>query len=640
MIVDPWGEILAEIDGDGPGVLFADIDEYVKGANARLKATKATDAPFTRADIYSVNALAGQIFGQGGGDEVRRSQLLSGLQSRLGVAQGNQVFDDLSEHMDADTPVTTSTNFPYEAIPTSRAGNALVDPGSNARSVTATRGADTPHASNFLMVAANRSSTGHPIFVGGPQIGYFYPGLTFEEDLEAPGIQARGAAIPAGVGNILIGRNQDSAWTLTSAGSDTNDQFIETLCGGSDHRYVFNGVCRPMQRIDAGTIEGKPVVFYRTIHGPVQGYATSKGKRIAISFKRSSYAKDMYWQVMFKRLTDGKVKDVKSFYDAAALNAFTFNTAYVDDKHIAFYSAGLLPIRAKDVDPRLPTIGDGKHEWQGFLSKNAHVHAADPADGELTNWNNKPGAGFGSSDSQWSYGSAYRVTELRAGLAKRQVHDPASVVSAMNAAATMDFRDVNTTLPALETILATGPAPSAREQRMLDLLQAWRETGGSRLDRDGDGKADAGGAPAIMDAVFPRLVDAVLQPALGPQLPELRAIIGTGNAGTKSDFTGNGINYVDKALRQAAGERLASPFQSVLCGGGDLAACRDSLWAAFVAAGDEMAAAQGTNDPNAWITNTDAERITFAPGLLQTTIRYTNRPSGIQQVLSFTGHRP
>ena len=33
------------------------------------------------------------------------------------------------------------------------------------------------------------------------------------------------------------------------------------------------------------------------------------------------------------------------------------------------------------------------------------------------------------------------------------------------------------------------------------------------------------------------------------------------------------------------------------------------------------------------------ERITFVPGLLKTTLRYTNRPTGIQQVITFTGHR-
>ena len=51
-------------------------------------------------------------------------------------------------------------------------------------------------ASNFLLVGASRSATGHPLFVGGPQIGYTYPGLTLEADISYPGVQARGATAP------------------------------------------------------------------------------------------------------------------------------------------------------------------------------------------------------------------------------------------------------------------------------------------------------------------------------------------------------------------------------------------------------------------------------------------------------------
>jgi len=69
-----------------------------------------------------------------------------------------------------------------------------------------------------------------------------------------------------------------------------------------------------------------------------------------------------------------------------------------------------------------------------------------------------------------------------------------------------------------------------------------------------------------------------------------------------------------------------------------LTACRDSLWAAMDAAGTELEAAQGPN-PDAWRQDANPERIRFAPGLLPTTLRYTNRPSGIQQVITFTGHR-
>ena len=42
-------------------------------------------------------------------------------------------------------------------------------------------------ASNFLIVGGQRSASGHPLFVGGPQIGYFYPGLTLEADISWPG---------------------------------------------------------------------------------------------------------------------------------------------------------------------------------------------------------------------------------------------------------------------------------------------------------------------------------------------------------------------------------------------------------------------------------------------------------------------
>jgi hypothetical protein len=110
--------------------LLHDIDVYVQGANAQLKSTGFTGAPFTRVDIYSVNALAGQIFGQGGGDETRRSMLLNALQARMGAGPGKTVWDDLTEHMDEDTPTTINQRFPYEEVPGSASGNAVIDNGS------------------------------------------------------------------------------------------------------------------------------------------------------------------------------------------------------------------------------------------------------------------------------------------------------------------------------------------------------------------------------------------------------------------------------------------------------------------------------------------------------------------------------
>ena len=77
--------------------------------------------------------------------------------------------------------------------------------------------------------------------VGGPQIGYFYPGLTYEIDMHAGDLQWRGATSAPFPGYLLIGRGEDFANTLTSACGDIIDQYVETLCDGSDTMYLLQG---------------------------------------------------------------------------------------------------------------------------------------------------------------------------------------------------------------------------------------------------------------------------------------------------------------------------------------------------------------------------------------------------------------
>jgi hypothetical protein len=85
--------------------------------------------------------------------------------------------------------------------------------------------------------------------------------------------------------------------------------------------------------------------------------------------------------------------------------------------------------------------------------------------------------------------------------------------------------------------------------------------------------------------------------------------------------------------------KIEAPFKNSYCGNGKLKACQNAIWSALAAAGAQLTTAQGTSDPSLWRADATAERIRFAPGLLPTTMRYTNRPSGIQQVISFDGHR-
>jgi hypothetical protein len=94
---------------------------------------------------------------------------------------------------------------------------------------------------------------------------------------------------------------------------------------------------------------------------------------------------------------------------------------------------------------------------------------------------------------------------------------------------------------------------------------------------------------------------------------------------------------VDKDLRTLLGKPVRGRYSRVYCGGGDLAACRASLWAVIQQGADALAAAQGP-DPAAWRSDATEERITFPPGVLGQTMRWTNRPT-FQQLMEFNGHR-
>ncbi len=637
------GQLLAH-GAEGRAILH-DIDVYLQGINAYLSSHGSTDAPFTRNDIYAFNALKDQFVGEGGGDQAERSEFLASLQRRLGRRKGLQVWGDLREPYDPETPTSLPGSVSFQPRPKSMSGNVILDPGSlsqGAQQATAAEDQYRTHASNALLVSAKRSATHHPIMVAGPQIGYFYPGLTLEMDLEGPGIHQVGVTSAPFPGYIFIGRSQDSAWSLTSAGLDQIDTYVETLCGHSTHRYLFHGRCRNMQYFDAGTLNPgtstqREVTFYRTVHGPVIGYARVHGRLVALSRKRSSYGKDTLDLLFYYRLAHNQVHNVHQFFRAAALTPQTFNSLYVDNKDIGMFTSGLVPIRPSNVDQALPVDGRGGEEWRGFVSARNHPQGINPPSGEIVNWNNRSQAGYEAPDDNWSLGAVQRVSLLLANLGRGKNLTPARVASAMNKAATQDVREM-TVEPVLSKLLRTGRAPNARDKKMLALLDTWRRRGGSRLDRtdpSGTGNITDPGA-AIMDKAWPYLANAWASSVLGPKLSaKLAGFVARYESPPGGQYTGWHV-WMVKDLRTILGEGVKGRFAVRYCGGGSLTRCRKLLWAALDKAGRQLAAAQGPN-PAKWRVSANPERITFVPGLLPYTMRYTNRPSGIQQVVSFFG---
>jgi len=357
---------------------------------------------------------------------------------------------------------------------------------------------------------------------------------------------------------------------------------------------------------------------------------------VAISTKRSTRGREILSALAFADLDKGRVHSAKDFVRVMNQVEFGFNWTYADDRDIAYFSSARLPVRPTSVDLGLPTNGNGDFEWRGFEPQKAHPQAIDPRSGVLLNWNNKPARGFASADDHWSYGSLQRVQMLSHELgAKKQ--SPASVVAAMNTAATTDFRGLRI-VPDLTAALQGTTAPSPRDAQLLDLLQRWGNRDAPRLDGNKDGKIDDPGA-AIMDAGWPRIARAVMSPVLGPLVPKLEKLQPLDDPANAqgSSYDSGWYGYVDKDLRALLGKPVSGRFARQYCGAGVLAVCQASIWAALDAAGNTLAAAQGS-DPAQWHSDATAERIHFSGGLLPATMRWTNRPT-FQQVISFASHR-
>ena len=622
--------------------LLTVMQAYVAGLNAAYRKQGTLVTPYTLRDVVAVGALLAARFGANGGSEPRRAMFLDALSDRFGAVRGRAIFDDLRAANDAESPVIAAGRFPYHLPPRSAPGSVIIDDGSfvPVPGAPATLSVESRPASNALLIGAKRSKSGHPILVGGPQVGYFFPQFFMEVDLHGGGYDVRGALLP-GLPLVLIGRGPDYAWTATSSQADNVDIFAESLCGDDDRHYLYKGVCREMSVLDAGTLRsgGAPdqrLTLLQTVHGVVQGYATVGGQRVALALQRSTRGREIMSAVALHALDTGQVTSGKSFVKTVAKIEAMFNVFYVDDRDIAYMTTGRLPIRAPGTDPALPTSGTGEFDWRGILPVKAHPQAINPASGVILDWNSKPAVGWGAADDNWSFGSVQRKDLLVGALGSGKL-DAAQVVAAGNKAATQDLR-VMEVWPIIADVLRTGPTPNVRVGTAADMLVAWRAMGGSRLDGDRDGRIDQAGA-AIMDAAWPFFARAVMRPLLGDLVERLAQLhpVSDDPSPQGSAFIAGWYGYVEKDLRRVLGHTVRGPYVSKFCGGGDVDACRDSLWAALEQACDVLQAKQGP-DPTKWRADARPERIAFTSGLIRDTMAWTNRPT-FQQVMSFSGHR-
>lgn len=714
-------DLQAQIDsavarnGDRGKQALADANAYIAGINAYIDASDSgryfpgeyvltgwkdaitnagTIQHFKLTDLVALASVIGALFGSGGGGEVNNALSLIAAQSKYGVEEGTEVWESFRMRNDPEAVLTVHDgSFPYASRPDDPQGEALPDAGSvteeplvhdrtgSAATTTATTTSATSTAtalssarrgmSNALVVSGKKTAGGHPIAVFGPQTGYFAPQLLMLQEIQGPGISARGASFAGLSMYVELGRGQDYAWSATTSGQDIIDTYAVELCQ-DDYHYLYRGTCTAMEKVEQknawkpttadSTAAGSYTMrVWRTKYGPVQYRATVDGKKVAYTTLRSSFLREADSIIGFQMLNDpGHVKGPESFQSAVQHINYTFNWFYADSQHTAYYNSGDNPVRASGVDAEFPVWARAAYEWKNwdpatnsadYTPASAHPNSIDQD--YYISWNNKQAKDY--TTAPWGDGSVHRGNLLEDRVRKLVAAGGvtrAALTKAMADAALVDLR-AEDVLPKLLKVINSSTVTDSTAAAAVNKLQAWVTAGARRTETSAGSKTYANAeAIRVLDAWWPLLAKAEFEPGLGSELftaftdnlpVDESPSAGHGPTGSHagSSFQYGWWSYVDKDIRAVLGESVQGGLARKYCGGGTLGACRDVLISTLKEAAGKTAAQVYPGDDQCsagdqWCADSIVQRT--LGGIKHAKISWQNRPT-FQQVVEFTSHR-
>ena len=403
--------------------------------------------------------------------------------------------------------------------------------------------------SNAWAIAPSRSTTGHPLLWGAPQVGYYAPAVFDEMEVEGGPVHIHGVGVPGGGPGVVIGYTPHTAWSITTAQDDQIDTYVDRIRptpGGSGYQYRYRGswerVGQRTQTIrERTTSPGLPpagpvpipvytdhsATFYRTFHGP-------PGRRLPCTVfyldpadHRSYCRVQDFWNAELRSglaiVRANRARNLGSFQHAIRQGVAGFNFMYADDQgHIAYWHTGRVPIRVPGHDPRLPVPGNGRFDWRGYLKPKLWPSVVDPAQGYIASWNNKPQASWPASGDGSLWGAYQRVRQPMSLLAGHSRFTPTHLWKVARRTGELDLRATLGFKPLLTRLLHRHLSPI--ERKAVEQVKRWDGVafypGGAERGHGGVETGNVAGAgfpifSAWFAALEARAGRAVFRPVLG-----------------------------------------------------------------------------------------------------------------------------
>ncbi len=253
------------------------------------------------------------------------------------------------------------------------------------------------HASNEWVVDGTLTKTGKPLLANDPHLGLGAPIVWYLARIVTPEGSLAGPTFP-GAPYTIIGHNDRVAWGVTTTGGDVEDLFVEDVDPADPARYrTPDGTAAFATRDEVIKVRFSRDVHLtvrESRHGPVisdidpaLSNAVGPGKAVALSFVGLDPADTTVSAV---RAMD-RAHDWPSFQAGLKLwHSPEQNFVYADvDGHIAFTSAGPVPLRKHPTDDFPAPGSTGEADWTGLADFSQLPQAIDPPSHRFINANNR-----------------------------------------------------------------------------------------------------------------------------------------------------------------------------------------------------------------------------------------------------------
>lgn len=466
----------------------ADLEAYADGVNAWLRIVQkdalgrgapelflfdSAIAPWIPADSIAVQKLmALQLTDKAARETLRARLSLRIPEARLrdilpeapnepvmGLPEYSDLFPDLAPD-DGRNPVRHAL---YPLAPVGQAG-----------------------ASNAFAAAASRTAAGAPLLATDPHLALTAPSIFYLARLDLESGPVIGATVP-GIPSVIIGRNRNLGWGLTSSYLDDQDVFIERLDPENPGRYLTPSGFEPFRTRDAviavKDAEPERLLLRWSRHGPVipgdhfgAAAVTPEGHVATLAWTGLT-AQDRSMGAAIGLMRAQSIREARAAARDLVVPSNMITLA--DRETVALQMAGAAPRRdaANTSKGRIPAPGWlAVNDWQGTRPFAENPWVINPPSGIVVNTNNRITDALFPDNLSFDWGDTLRIVRAAHLLNARQYHTLDSFIEIQTDVVSEGAR---TLLPLIARNLwysgeaAEEGSPEARRQIALERLADW-----------------------------------------------------------------------------------------------------------------------------------------------------------------------